>query len=542
MDNENKELEELTTQEPETVTENEITEQPDVVEENEITEQPESAAEDAEFDPTESEDFYNNLEAAIGTEDDLVDAELPELSLPEDTFVLDETPEQPAEDSMEAEIFAGVDAALSEQIEQEFGSEEETGVTEEKPNKFVAAWKAIPTWTKVLVGVVLALLISLGLLLGTKGGKKFLIGIAVEILLGEAKTGDDEDLTPVPSVPATVSPEPTAGPTPGASVDPTAAPTQNPDATPEPTTDPALNPDITPEPTVDPEATPGITATPTPTPLPVYDVMDDENIINVLLLGEENIYNYGRGRTDSIIVVSINLNGGPLKMISFQRDLYVPIAGKNVADRVNAAYRYGNYKCVVETVEKSFGIDIDGYVKIDFKGFENLIDSLGGLRISLTAKESDYLNTTTYISKPNERNTVAGYQNMTGAQVLGYCRIRKVSTAQGLLNDRGRNYRHRVVLQALFDKFKDQNITQLIKLKDQCMDYVTVSSNITDLVTDALFAMTEHKMYEIDTMQFPQGGQYEGKTVKDSRGDDMDIIVYYPGAVKQLQEFIYGDN
>lgn len=542
MDNENKELEELTTQEPETVTENEITEQPDAEEENDVTEQPESAAEDAEFDPTESEDFYNNLEAAIGTEDDLVDAELPELSLPEDTFILDETPEQPAEDSMEAEIFAGVDAALSEQIEQEFGSEAETGVTEEKPNKFVAVWKAIPTWTKVLVGVVLALLLSIGLLLGTKGGKKFLINVAVEILFGDIPTGDDEEPTPTPDVSATVSPEPTAGPTPDASVAPTAAPTQNPDATPSPTTDPNQNPDITPEPTVGPDTTPGVTATPTPTPLPTYDVMDDENIINVLLLGEENVYNYGRGRTDSIIVVSIDLNGGPLKMISFQRDLYVPIAGKNVADRVNAAYRYGNYKCAVETIENSFGIDIDGYVKVDFDGFENLIDSLGGLRISLTPRESDYLNTTNYISKPSERNTVAGYQNMTGAQVLGYCRIRRVPTAQGLENDRGRNYRHRVVLQTLFDKFKDQNITQLIKLMNECKQYVTVSSNLDELCKDALFAVTEHKMYEIETMQFPQRGQYEGKKVKDSKGDDMDIVVYYPGAVKQLQDFIYGDN
>ena len=102
MDNENKELE-LEAQESEPVAEND-------------------SVEVQEFDPTESEDFYNNLEAAIGTEEEFDVSDLPELSLPEDTFLLDET-EQTAEESVEDEIFAGVDAALSEQIEQEFGTD-----------------------------------------------------------------------------------------------------------------------------------------------------------------------------------------------------------------------------------------------------------------------------------------------------------------------------------------------------------------------------------------------------------------------------------
>ena len=501
MDNENKELE-LETQELETV---------------------------AEFDPTESEDFYNNLEAAIGTEEFDV-SDLPELSLPEDTFLLDET-QQPEENSLEAELFAGVDAALSEQIAQEFGPEPEESVTdEEESNRFVAGWRAIPTWSKVLVGVILAVLISVGLLFGTKGGRKLLISIAVEWAFQDAKK--DEIPSPTPELTGVITPEPTE--------EPEITPEPTVTSIPEPTTDPNQNPDVTPEPTLDPDATPEPTLSPTPTPWPVAELKDDPNIINVLLLGEENIYKANRGRTDAIIVVSINLKGGPLKMISFQRDTYVNIPGQS-PDRLNAAYAKGNFKCVVNSIEQNFGIDIDGYVKVDFKGFEALIDSLGGLNISLTAKESDYLNTTKYISKPSERNTVAGEQEMTGAQVLGYCRVRMVKTADGLSGDRGRNARHRVVLKALFNKFKDQNITQLIKLKEQCMDYVTVSSNITDLITEGLFAVTEHKMFEIETMQFPQSGQYENKLVKDAQGNDMDVVIYYPGSVDKLQKFIYGN-
>ena len=520
MDNENKELEELETQDIESVTETESVEAPDEV------------VEDAEFDPTESDDFYNNLEAAIGGDEEFGDAEIPELSLPEDTFVLDDDTVQPEEESFDAEIFAGVNAALSEQIEQEFGADPEESVTEEEaPNRFVAGWRAIPTWSKVLAGVILALLISVGLLFGTARGRELLIDIAVEWAFGKVNV----EPTTTPELTVTVAPDPTEEPTPLPTETPTPAPTvdpnQNPDATPEPTADPEITPDVTPE----------ATLSPTPTPWPVAKLMDDENIINVLLLGEENLYKANRGRTDAMILVSINLNGGPLKMISFQRDLYVNIPGK-APNRINAAYGKGGYKCVVDTIEQNFGVDIDGYAKVDFKGFENLIDSLGGLRISLTAKESEYLNTTRYISKPSERNTVAGYQDMTGAQVLGYCRVRFVKTAEGLSGDRGRNYRHRVVLQALFEKFKDQNITQLSKLIDQCAEHVTVSANLKELCKKGLVAVVENKMYEIDTMQFPQSGQYENKIVQDEFGNDMDIVMNYPGAVEKLQKYIYGDN
>ena len=225
MDNENKELE-LEAQELEPVAENDSVEVP-------------------EFDPTESEDFYNNLEAAIGAEDDFNISDLPELSLPEDTFILDEA-EQPVEESFEDEMFAGVDAALSEQIEQEFGSVPEASVTEEKePNRFVACWSAIPTWSKVLVGVILALLVSVGLLFGTAKGRELLINIAVEWAFGKVQV--DETPTPTPEPTGAVTPEPTAEPTPGPSSAPTPEPTTDPDMTPGPTIDPDISPEATTE-------------------------------------------------------------------------------------------------------------------------------------------------------------------------------------------------------------------------------------------------------------------------------------------------------
>ena len=474
------------------------------------------AAEETEFDPTESEDFYNNLEAAIGSEDDTGFDELPELLLPEETFALDSADGQTAGESEEEEIFAGVDAALSEHIEREFGTEPEYENIEDEDLE--SDRRVFPKWAKILVGVIFTLLLSIGLLFGTPGGRKLIVNIVVSIAFRNVT--EDEDPTPTPDI--TDSPDFTV--TPGGITEPPAGPT----------IDPAKNPDASPAPTNQPDVSPGPTITPTPTIV----IKDDKNIINVLLLGEENIYGANRGRTDAIIVASIDLRGGPIKLVSFQRDLYVKIPGHD-EDRINTAYRKGNNMLVVETVEQNFGIDIDGYLNVNFKGFENLIDHLGGVTLSLTAKESEYLNTTEYISKPSERNTVAGEQLLTGAQVLGYCRVRYVPTANGLTNDRGRNYRHRLVLQALFDKFKSQNlnITQLNAIMNECFPYVTVSSNLEDLAKKCLFAVVENRMFEIETMQVPQNKQYSGAII-----DGKDVIVFFPGCVEQLQEFLYGDN
>ena len=496
MDNENKEIE-LETQ--------------DTVQE----EVPET-----DFDPTESEAFYSNLEAAIsfGEEEvpveefDAVDtAALANLV----TEVAEET-ETPGGATADEVLFAGVDAALAEQIEQEFGKDDSeiSSAEEKQPNKVLAVWKGIPTWTKVLVSVILVILISVGLLFGTEGGRRIIYKTIVSILFDEIKVDPEETPTPIEEV---ISITPGLTITPTITQDPSADPNQNPDDTPVPTQDPAL--------------TPGPTAQPTPN----IKLMDDPDIINVLLLGEENLYNSSRGRTDAIHLVSVNLNGGPLKIVSFQRDLFVAIPG-HADDRLNSAYAYGGSKLIVETIENNFGVDIDAYAKVDFEGFEEIIDMLGGLKISLTVDESNYLNTTGYISNPSERNTVAGYQNMTGSQVLGYCRVRKVPTANGLTNNAGRNYRHRVVMQAVFDKYKEKGFIELASIMRQCLQYVTVSSNLEALAVDCLQAVLEKKMFEIETLTMPKGNRYRNELIR-----GMDVIVYDLENIDILQDFLYGE-
>ncbi len=440
-----------------------------------------------DFDPTENEDFLKGLDEAIGITED------GSAAGSEEDIPLDEA------------IFAGVNAALAEQIEMEFGKEE-AAEKEKEPNKFVQIFKSIPTWTKILASVILAVLLAVLLLFGTEGGKRLMYTIVVEYIFGQLP---DEEPTPIP----TAVPKPTDAP---------------------------VNPELTPEPTVMPE-NPEVTPEPTEAPEPTIAIKDSDQVVNILLLGEENIYNAKRGRTDAILLVSIDKRGGDLKVVSFLRDLYVRIPG-HADDKLNAAYAYGGSKLIMETIENNFKIDIDGYVKVDFAGFMDIIDELGGLRISLTAKESEYLNTTKYISKPEERNTVAGYQNMTGAQVLGYCRVRYVETANGLRDDYGRNYRHRVVLQALFDKYKEKGLIELLTTMDRCFDYVTANKEeLKPLAVDCLEAIVEKKMFSIETMQMPKSGHSQSADVA-INNVMQDVIVFYPDNVEILQDFLYREE
>jgi len=434
--------------------------------------------------------------------------ELPELVFAEDLFETDENdiPDNgEAEEVTDAEddLFFGVNAALAEQIENEFGGA--LAPTEEKkPNKVAAFLKEVPTWTKVLVIVILLILLSVGFFFGTKPGRSIVAKIVVEILLGDIPEDPNETPTPTQDVSPTmgaVTTKPTTAPTGGASENPTGVPTQ--------------------------------TITPLPTKTPV---MDSEDVINILLLGEENIFGATNGRTDAILLASLNKRTGEIGLVSFLRDTYVRIPGK-ADNRLNAAFSAGGAPLVVETIELNFQVDIDGYVVVNFKGFEDVIDALGGLDISLTAKESEYLNTTRYISNPEERNTVAGMQTMTGSQVLGYCRVRHVPTANGLRDDYGRNYRHRVVIQALFDKYKEKGMGEIGTTINMCYDYVRVSSNFKSLAAECLEAVMANRRLSMETLQMPAKG-YRSEVLIGGQ----EMITFFPENVDILQEFLFGET
>ena len=153
-------------------------------------------------------------------------------------------------------------------------------------------------------------------------------------------------------------------------------------------------------------------------------VSTNKDVINILLCGEESIGG-GRGRTDSIMIATINQKDNQLKLTSIMRDSYVQIPGFS-DNKINAAYHNGGMKTLIKTIKKNFGIAVDGYVLVNFDSFQKIVDAVGGIDITLDEQEVKYLNSTNYISDTSNHTLTVGKNHMNGNQALGFARVRYV--------------------------------------------------------------------------------------------------------------------
>jgi LCP family protein required for cell wall assembly len=189
------------------------------------------------------------------------------------------------------------------------------------------------------------------------------------------------------------------------------------------------------------EATPALAPVASaPTPPPVLAVNLPQNLIHIVLLGSDRRPGSGVWRTDSMIVVSVDPEGGLVRMISIPRDLwvYIPTHGY---DRINTAdvwgtlnnYPGGGPALVKQTIYHNLGIPVHYYLRVDFAGFIQIIDAVGGIDVDVDCPLPDI-------------NLSAGMQHMDGKQALRYARSRKST------NDLDRGRRQRKVLLALWEQ------------------------------------------------------------------------------------------
>ena len=170
----------------------------------------------------------------------------------------------------------------------------------------------------------------------------------------------------------------------------------------------------------------------------ISDVMDAAYVSNVLLIGTDSRdLSQERGRSDSMILASINKKTRELTLTSFLRDSYVYIDDEYGYGKLNAAYSYGGAGLLMDTIESNYGVRIDDYILISFAACANVIDAVGGVKLDLTDEEADAVNEI-LISEVNElmgddQNDdlldCGGEQKLDGKQALSYSRIRYVGNA-----------------------------------------------------------------------------------------------------------------
>ncbi len=171
-------------------------------------------------------------------------------------------------------------------------------------------------------------------------------------------------------------------------------------------------------------------------PIPPFQM--GENVVNIMVLGsDERPYAYGH-RTDTMMLVSLDLESGIATLLSFPRDLYVFIPGWRV-DRINVADAYGGPERVAQTILYNFGIEVDHTIMINFYGFTQVVDSLGGIDVKVEAYLQDECGRRDWSYYP-------GTYHMDGFTALCYVRMRKTT------GDFDRLRRQQEALLAIFNK------------------------------------------------------------------------------------------
>lgn len=154
--------------------------------------------------------------------------------------------------------------------------------------------------------------------------------------------------------------------------------------------------------------------------------------ISVLLLGVDEREN-DRGRSDTMVVLTVNPADQSTKMVSIPRDTYTEIVGRDTFDKINHAYAFGGLEMSRDTVEQLLDIPIDYVVQLNMKGFKDVVDALGGVQVYNGFAFDDFK---------------AGEITLTGDEALRYVRMRK----QDPEGDFGRQNRQKLVLDSILNK------------------------------------------------------------------------------------------
>lgn len=264
-------------------------------------------------------------------------------------------------------------------------------------------------------------------------------------------------------------------------------------------------------------------------------LLEDSHVLNILLFGQdahgdgENDY----GRSDTIILLSLDNLHQKIKLTSFQRDTYVTVPGYGDG-KLNSAFSLGGVPLSIEMIEANFGIHVDKYACVDFNSFRKIIEVLGGVDIELSIDEIEYINAqidvnnqekyTDYLECDYTKETQKVHLN--GFQALWYARNRGADSLGGISDysfsgdDWDRTQRQRKLLETIMTSLKEEaSLTDIVEIVNEIGPLVTTNlkkNDITFLVSNCMTYLN----YEMVEMSLPTEGNWKyGKT------DDLQSVI-----------------
>lgn len=220
----------------------------------------------------------------------------------------------------------------------------------------------------------------------------------------------------------------------------------------------------------------------------------ENKITNIALFGIDAPVGQN-GRSDAIMILSIDEKNGKLKLSSIMRDSYVDIPGRG-KDKINHAYAFGGPELAIQTINNNFDLDIDKFMTVNFTTLPQIIDSIGGVTVNITQAETKYVP-----------GVSAGTQKLNGAQALAYSRIRKDG------GDQMRTERQRNVINSLFSTIVKTSPSKYPTLLSELLPLVKTNISSTeflglgkDIVDTGATKLIENR--------FPCDFHRQGKTIK----------------------------
>lgn len=272
--------------------------------------------------------------------------------------------------------------------------------------------------------------------------------------------------------------------------------------------------------------------------------------MNILLLGVDQRVQGESCRSDTMIICSINTETSEVKLTSLMRDMAVEfddLGANNGTYRLNAANYFGGPELTMKTINELLGLNIEKYVIVNFTGFTQICEALGGIEMDITEAEKEQINLNVWSqlqiayengwdeSNLTDANGYLGPNDygenihLNGRQALAYARIRKIDS------DWERTNRQRKVLVAMMDKMRGTNMLQLLQLGGSLMQYVETNMTLEEIISIADKVLNSG-LEGAETMAVPVTDTYVQET---RNNQSMFYDVDWTTNAREVQNFIY---
>ncbi|MDD6279576.1 MAG: LCP family protein [Oscillospiraceae bacterium] len=266
--------------------------------------------------------------------------------------------------------------------------------------------------------------------------------------------------------------------------------------------------------------------------------LSESYVTSILLVGTDGRSTDERGRSDTMILLSINSKTKEITLTSLMRDSYVEIPGRGW-DKLTNSYSYGGIDLLMQTIENNFGVRIDDYISVNFSSFAAIVDAVGGIEIEVSDSEAKEINTILQAevnelmgdAVDSDLLSEGGKIHLNGKQALSYARIRHVGNA-----DFERTERQRNVLTQIAGKLKSIRISGIKEITDKAVPNIT-----TNMTTSELYLLSLRLPfcigYNIEQIRIPSDGTYSGAN-KDCGSV---LVVDFDENYKLLEEEVFSD-